>query len=87
MGGSIAQDIKLGWRPANPYSGAPIPLYYEFEELADENVNLYSKDPTHVPIYLGPRIPNSLQVHRQYSKRELENGIRSYHFKFPPRPP
>lgn len=46
LGGSIAQDIKLGWRPANPYSGAPIPLYYEFEELADENVDLESKDPT-----------------------------------------
>lgn len=30
-GDSIAADIKMGWRPKNPYSGAPIPLYYDYE--------------------------------------------------------
>jgi hypothetical protein len=30
-GNSIAADIKMGWRPKNPYSGAPIPLYYDYE--------------------------------------------------------
>jgi hypothetical protein len=30
-GNSIAADIKMGWRPKNPYSGSPIPLYYDYE--------------------------------------------------------
>jgi hypothetical protein len=30
---SIAADMKMGWRPKNEYSGAPIPLFYEFEEF------------------------------------------------------
>lgn len=31
--GSLAQDIKMGWRPKASITGAPIPLYYEFEQL------------------------------------------------------
>ena len=58
-GGSLAVDMRFGWRPANPYSGAPIPLYYDFAHY-DDDIDYYTKDIHKVPVYLGPRIPNSL---------------------------
>jgi len=60
-GVSIAADIKMGWRPRNPYSGAPIPLYYDYEQFYDDasgEKSLHSSKK--IEIYLGPRIPNSL---------------------------
>ncbi len=30
-GVSMAPDMKFGWKPKDEISGAPIPLYYEFE--------------------------------------------------------
>ena len=30
---SMAADMMLGWRPKKEFSGAPIPLYYNFEEF------------------------------------------------------
>ena len=85
VGGSIAADMRFGWRPANPYSGAPIPLFYDFA-CYDEDINYYSKDPFKVPIYLGPRISNSLQMHRLWSRQEFGLLANAYPFKFPPRP-
>lgn len=32
-GASMQPDLKLGWRPKDGVSGAPIPLYYEFERF------------------------------------------------------
>jgi hypothetical protein len=64
-------DMKLGWRPENDrISGAPIPLHYEFQSqehsytdpLTGQNVP---------PLYLGPRIPNSLTMHRWYANKEF----------------
>lgn len=76
--------MKLGWRPVNPYSGAPIPLYYAYGNY-DAHINYNTLDPTKVPRFLGPRIPNSLQMHRLWAKKELPGGKQSYNFKFPPR--
>jgi hypothetical protein len=53
---SMAADMKLGWRPKQNVSGAPIPLYYDFEEFKVEHDG--------EPIYYGPRIHNSIEVHR-----------------------
>jgi hypothetical protein len=53
---SMAADMFLGWRPKKEFSGAPIPLYYNFEEFSVEKEG--------EPIYLGPRIPNSIEVHK-----------------------
>lgn len=83
--GSLAVDMRFGWRPANPYSGAPIPLYYDFANY-DEDIDYFSKDPVKVPIFLGPRIPNSLQMHRLWSRQEFGVLSDAYPFKFPPRP-
>ena len=32
-GVSMQPDMKLGWKPKIEISGAPIPLYYEFEHI------------------------------------------------------
>jgi hypothetical protein len=82
-GGSMAVDMKLGWRPANPYSGAPIPLYYAYGNY-DAHIDYACMDPAKAPRFLGPRIPNSLQMHRLWAKKELLGGKQSYNFKFPP---
>ena len=44
-----------------------------------------STDIHKVPVYLGPRLADSSKVHREYSKRDLGNGQKSYNFKFPPK--
>lgn len=83
-GGSIQADIKMGWRPKNPYSGAPIPLYYDYENFSV--IDYEETDPKRVPLYLGPRVHNSLQLHTLFAKKEQEDGTQSYKFVFPPRP-
>jgi len=83
-GVSIAVDLKLGWKPKNPYSGAPIPLYYDYEEF--EGVTAAEKDKNQILLYLGLRPINSVHVHKEYSRQKLEDGSSSYNFKFPPRP-
>jgi len=30
IGGSLAEDIKMGWKPKMIMNGAPIPLNYEY---------------------------------------------------------
>jgi hypothetical protein len=62
----------MGWRPKNPYCGAPIPLYYEYEVF--NGIDFNSKDIHSMPIYLGPRIPNSLFVHKYFSKKDLKSN-------------
>lgn len=85
--GSLAADMKMGWRPKNPYSGAPIPLYYEYESFAVNRGGQDKDFKPKEPIYLGPRVQNSLQIHKLFAKRELRDGTHAYTFKFPPRPP
>ena len=83
---SMAADMKLGWKPKSQYSGAPIPLFYDFEEF---KVSLDGLGPrARVPIYLGPRIHNSLLVHRAFARKIIdEETSAAYKFKFPPKPP
>lgn len=65
-GVSIAADLKMGWKPRNPFSGAPIPLYYDFT-----NYKLSTDGKSkHELIYYGPRIPNSINVHKLFSSKK-----------------
>jgi len=57
--------------------GAPIPLYYDYEEF-DFPVSPATKEEYPV-VYYGPRFKDSLEMHRQFANR---SG--SYGFKFPP---
>jgi hypothetical protein len=63
-GGSLAADMKMGWKPKGPISGAPIPLFYEFDQYTHMN-----PDPTSVLLYLGPRLKNSSILHKQYARK------------------
>lgn len=59
----------FGWRP-NPdivISGAPIPLNYNYEHVTIPVDPLTAKD--FIPLYLGARQPNSLEVHRQFGNK------------------
>lgn len=66
-GVSVKADMKFGWKPKEEISGCPIPLYYDFEHFQIPLNPLTKKH--YIPLYLGIRIPNSLQVHRIYSNR------------------
>jgi hypothetical protein len=68
-GQSMAADMVFGWRP-NPdivISGAPIPLNYNYEYLTIPVDPSTGKE--FIPVYLGARQPNSLEVHRQFGNR------------------
>ena len=69
IGGSLAEDIKMGWKPKMIMNGAPIPLNYEYNQFdyMEENQNL-------LLIYLGPRISNSSKVHQLYANQQLFDG-------------
>ena len=59
-------------------SGAPIPLYFDYEEF-EPSLNHTTKKPNPV-IYYGFRPKDSLEAHREFSRPEEGK----YHFKFPP---
>lgn len=61
----LAVDIKMGWKPTYRNEGAPIPLYYEFNQY--QHVDYDSQGEL---LYLGPRLANSVKVHQAYSKRK-----------------
>ena len=79
-------DMKLGWKPdKDRISGAPIPLHYEFcsqeHSFTDPITGLLVP-----PLYLGPRIPNSLTMHKWYANKEFATSceqIKSYKFDVP----
>ena len=73
--------MKLGWRPKEEVSGAPIPLYYDFVPL-DIPTNPLTNDP-YDPLYLGPRFKHSLALHKSLANKPLPNGHQSYPFKYP----
>jgi hypothetical protein len=58
---SMDADMNFGWRPKKEFSGAPIPLYYDYEEFEVEKEGEL--------IYYGPRIHNSIEVHRQFANK------------------
>lgn len=75
---SMCPDMKFGWKPKEEISGAPIPLYYDFEPFEipiNPSTNL-----EYEPIYFGARPKHSLNVHKLYANNA---DISSYNFKFP----
>jgi hypothetical protein len=60
--------MKFGWRPKEVVSGAPIPLYYDYEPFEipiNPNTNkLYD------PVYLGARPKHSIEVHRLFANKK-----------------
>jgi hypothetical protein len=68
-GGSVKYDIKDGWKPKKEeISGAPIPLYYDYDQFKIP-IDPQTLKPF-VPLYFGPRIFNSLKLHKQYAAKE-----------------
>lgn len=63
-------------------TGAPIPLYYDFEPFNIPINPLTGKE--YVPIYLGPRYRHSLAMHKSFANKVLPDGKTSYSFKEPP---
>lgn len=62
--------MRLGWRPkGDNVFVAPIPLYYEFGDVADNGEGV-----GHTLIYLGPRYSNSIKVHHAFACKTLESG-------------
>ena len=86
-------DMRFGWKPKETILGAPIPLYYDYETF-DIPINVNTKEEFLVN-YLGPRISNSIDMHKAFSNindsekiNKQIHGIiplqQSYQFKFPP---
>jgi|LauGreDrversion4_2_1035121.scaffolds.fasta_scaffold171162_2 hypothetical protein len=74
--------MRLGWKPVTDVSGAPIPLYYDYETF-DMPVNHLTGEP-YEQIYMGPRYRHSISMHKAFANRLLPNGKESYVFKEPP---
>jgi hypothetical protein len=68
--GLLAEDIKMGWKPAYPANVTSIPLYYDFNQYQFVDLNQL--------VYYGKRIKNSIRVHQEYSKQQRLDGIPSY---------
>jgi hypothetical protein len=68
-GVSIQSDIKFGWRPKIDVTGAPIPLYYDFEPFEmpfNQQTGEYYQ-----AIYMGPRYKHSLALHQAFANKTL----------------
>ena len=64
--------MKEGWRPQrDPVSGAPIPLNYNYEPFVIPSNPVTLKP--YIPLYLGPRIYNSLDVHKNFAAKQDDN--------------
>ena len=83
-GHSMKPDMMFGWRPdIEPISGAPIPLYYEYETF---------EAPTELPsglmktIFYGKRYSDTHKLHYAFSDKRPCEAIPSvgYNFTFPP---
>jgi len=64
-GMSMSPDMKFGWKPKDEISGAPIPLYYEFEQFSIPINPLTNEE--YDPLYLGPRYKHSLAIHKVFA--------------------
>lgn len=54
---SLKPDMMFGWKPKGQVHGAPIPLYYDFEEF-ELPLNPLTKE--EIPVhYYGPRFKDS----------------------------
>ena len=83
-GYSMKPDMMFGWRPdTQPVSGAPIPLYYEYEmfEEPEELLSGLMK-----VIFYGKRYPDTHKLHRAFSDKRPCEALPNvgYNFTFPP---
>ena len=68
-GYDLMADMFFGWKPEEEsIAGAPIPLNYNFGHC-NIPVNIFTNQIPD-PLYLGPRIPTSLQVHKMFGNRK-----------------
>jgi len=74
--------MKLGWKPITDVTGAPIPLYYDYE-IFDLPVNPLTGE-LYEQVYMGPRYRHSIAIHKAFANRLLPNNKESYSFKEPP---
>ena len=67
-GYDLEADMMFGWKPdEDALPGAPIPLHYNFGRCEIPMNPFTNSIPD--PIYLGARIPTSLQVHKMFANR------------------
>jgi hypothetical protein len=60
--------MKFGWKPEKTsIPGAPIPLHYNFR-ITKIPINPFT-NLIPEPIFLGPRIPTSLQAHKIFANK------------------
>jgi cytosolic carboxypeptidase protein 2/3 len=64
--------MRLGWKPVTDVSGAPIPLYYDYETF-DLPVNPMTGEQYDM-IYMGPRYKHSIGMHKSFANRLLPNN-------------
>ena len=70
--------MMFGWKPKlAPVAGAPIPLYYDYEEF-DEPINKMTGELLPI-LYYGYRPKDSLVMHKEF----VGSRLNSYEFKFP----
>ena len=72
----LKPDMQFGWKPKETVNGAPIPLFYDYEEF-EVPIDPATKQKYKVSYY-GPRIENSIEMHKRYA------NCNSYPFTFPP---
>ena len=71
-GVSMQSDMRMGWRPQIEVTGAPIPLYYDFEGFRMPLNEATGKE--FVPLYYGPRFKHSLEMHKHFANKTLLDG-------------
>ena len=78
---SMIPDMRLGWKPKEATTGAPIPLYYDYEPF-EIPINPFTNK-YYEPVYLGPRLKHSIEIHKLYANKKRFNGQPSYFYKWP----
>jgi hypothetical protein len=63
-------------------TGAPIPLYYDFEPF-EMPFNQVTGE-YYTALYIGPRYKHSIAMHQAFTNKTLPNSLPSYAFKEPP---
>lgn len=56
----------FGWKPKIVSHGAPIPLYYDYEEFPEPRHPLTNE--AYPIIYYGPRPADTIELHKRYSE-------------------
>jgi hypothetical protein len=57
--------MQFGWKPKENINGAPIPLFYDYEEF-EVPINPKTNDKYSVTYY-GSRLENSIDMHKNFA--------------------